>query len=155
MRRRSAGKPRPCRRDAERRARKLASTLNKLRIAGIVTYRAVASELNRRRVPTIRGGRWHPTSVGRVLRHLGLTVMSGRRGGNGAETIKRNAESRAQCLSLTVNALRAEGFVTYRAMVDELNRREIATAGGGLWHPTSLGRVLKRLGMTVMTGKRG
>jgi hypothetical protein len=39
------------------------------------------------------------------------------------------------------------GFVSQRALADELNRRGIATARGGNWHRTTVMRVLARLGL--------
>jgi hypothetical protein len=56
---------------ANMRARALASVIQELRAAGFVSYGAVARELNRRQVPTLRGGkRWYPTTVSRVLVRL-------------------------------------------------------------------------------------
>jgi hypothetical protein len=45
--------------------------IQELRAAGFVSYGAVARELNRRQVPTLRGGKqWYTTTVGRVLVRL-------------------------------------------------------------------------------------
>lgn len=52
---------------AKAHAASLAPLVRELRAAGIVSVRAVADELNRRKVPTARGGDWHPTSVARLL----------------------------------------------------------------------------------------
>ena len=38
--------------------------------AGHTTVRAITAELTRRNVPTARGGKWHPTTVGRLLARL-------------------------------------------------------------------------------------
>jgi len=48
----------------------LASTIHDLNAARFVSRRAIARELNRRHVPTPRGGRWHFTSVTRLLARL-------------------------------------------------------------------------------------
>jgi hypothetical protein len=49
----------------------LAPVIQELRAAGFVSYGAVARELNRRQVPTLRGGKqWYSTTVGRVLVRL-------------------------------------------------------------------------------------
>jgi site-specific DNA-methyltransferase (adenine-specific) len=42
------------------------------RIGAVRPLREIAEELTRRRVPTDRGGKWHPTSVARVLGRLGI-----------------------------------------------------------------------------------
>src|SRR5258708_23725685 len=85
---------------AEPRASALAAAIHEIRVAGFVTWRAMAHELNRRGTPTARGGRWHCTSVGRVLARLGMTT-TGARGGNGARAIKRGAEARAKAVCHT------------------------------------------------------
>ena len=38
--------------------------------AGITSVRAIAAELNDRKVPTARGGEWHATSIARLLARL-------------------------------------------------------------------------------------
>jgi DNA invertase Pin-like site-specific DNA recombinase len=50
----------------------LAAEIEAVREAGITGYREIASELNARGVPTPRGGRWHPSSVHKQIRRLGL-----------------------------------------------------------------------------------
>ena len=44
----------------------------------------------------------------------------------------------------------AAGFVSQRALTDELNRRGIATARGGNWHRTTVVRMLTRLGLITL-----
>ncbi len=56
---------------AKAHAAKLAPLVRQLAAAGITSVRAVAEELNRRKVPTPRGGEWHPTSAARLLARLG------------------------------------------------------------------------------------
>ena len=56
---------------ADAHAATLAPLIRELRADGITTVRAVAAELNRRAVPTPRGGAWHPTSVARLLARVG------------------------------------------------------------------------------------
>jgi hypothetical protein len=48
-----------------------APVVREVRAAGITSVRAVAEELNHRKVPTPRGGDWHPTTVARVLVRIG------------------------------------------------------------------------------------
>jgi hypothetical protein len=65
---------------ADARAKDLASTIRKLRTAGFVSISAIARELNARGVPTAQGGKWHRTSVTRLLQRLDrLKLSSGRR----------------------------------------------------------------------------
>jgi hypothetical protein len=52
----------------------------------------------------------------------------------------------------TIRTLIAAGFVTRRALADELNRRGISTARGGSWHYTTERRMLIRLGL-IGSGK--
>jgi hypothetical protein len=60
-------------RAADSRARALASIIHELRAAGIIFSRwGLADELNRRGIPTARGGRWHYTTVVRMLSRLDL-----------------------------------------------------------------------------------
>ena len=70
-----------------------------------------------------------------------------KRGGHGALALKQAAESRALALASTIRKLIAAGFVSQRALADELNRRGVPTALGGSWHRTSVGRMLTRLGL--------
>ena len=55
---------------AQQRAAALMSTI--LEIGAARPLRDIAAELMRRGVPTKRGGRWHPASVERVLRRIGM-----------------------------------------------------------------------------------
>ena len=56
---------------ANLRAWALLAVIQEIRAAGFISYNAVARELNRRRVPTHRGGRqWYPTTVSRLLVRL-------------------------------------------------------------------------------------
>ena len=56
---------------AIRRANDLIETI--AQIGAVRPLREIAEELTRRGVPTDRGGQWHPASVARVLRRLGIT----------------------------------------------------------------------------------
>jgi DNA invertase Pin-like site-specific DNA recombinase len=57
--------------EADAQAKALGPTIRELRTAGITSVRAIAAELNKRKVPTARGGEWHATSVVRLLARLG------------------------------------------------------------------------------------
>jgi Recombinase len=135
-------------RAAEARARALASTLRELRAAGFISRRALADELNRRGIPTSRGGSWHYTTIVRMLTRLGLlTSGKGGRINNGLAS-KQGADARAKALASTIRALQAKGLVSFSAIARELNEQEIPTALGGKWHPASVSRLLRRLALS-------
>jgi hypothetical protein len=56
---------------ADARAEALASTIRALQVNGLASLSAIARELNEREIPTARGGKWHPSSVDRLLHRLG------------------------------------------------------------------------------------
>jgi Recombinase len=58
------------RRVADVRAEAFGPTIRKLRKAGFVSVKAIARELNKRGIPTPRGGKWHLTTVTRLLQRL-------------------------------------------------------------------------------------
>jgi Recombinase len=65
---------------ADVRAESFGPTIRKLRKAGFVSIQAIARELNERGIPTARGGKWHLTTVTRLLQRLeSLESSSGRR----------------------------------------------------------------------------
>jgi hypothetical protein len=129
-------------RAANSRARALASTLRELIAAGFVSQPALANELNRREIPTRLGGKWHRTTVARVLARLGL-ITNGTI--NNGLWHKHASDVRARALASTIRKLRRAGFVSVRAIVFELNEREIPTARDRKWHPSTVGRMLQRL----------
>jgi hypothetical protein len=57
-------------RQADRFARTVAPVIRELRAKGIVAKSAIARALNQRRIPTARRGKWHRTSVVRLLNRL-------------------------------------------------------------------------------------
>ena len=85
-------------RAADSRARALVSTIRELWAAGFVSRRALAEELNRRAIPTARGGRWHYTTVVRMLTRLGLKTHGNPMINNG-QAHKRAADARAKVLA--------------------------------------------------------
>jgi len=131
-------------RPADIRARALASTLRELEAAGFKTRRALADELNRRGIPTALGGRWHYTTVVRMLTRLGLITL-GKGGTNNRLAHKRAADARAKPLAATVRKLRRVGIVSITGIARELNERGIPTARGGKWRLTTVTRLLERL----------
>ena len=55
---------------ADARAKKLARTIRALQAKGLVSFNAIAHALNEREIPTALDGRWHSTSVRRLLERL-------------------------------------------------------------------------------------
>ena len=60
-------------RAADARAMALATVIGELRAAGFTKLSAIADELNRQRVLTIRGASWRATTVARLLARLANT----------------------------------------------------------------------------------
>ena len=58
------------RKAADERAKALASIVRELRKAGIVSFQDIADALNKRKVKTVYGARWHRTTVMRLLGRL-------------------------------------------------------------------------------------
>jgi hypothetical protein len=131
-------------RRAELHAAAFASTIQELRSAGFVSRRTLADELNRRGIPAARGGRWHYTTVVRVLTHSGLAT-SGNGMVNNGKASKQAADVRAEALRSTILEFRTAGFVSNKAAARELNARGIPTARGGKWYLTMVTRLLQRL----------
>jgi hypothetical protein len=55
---------------ADVRAERLAPTIRKLRKAGFVSIKAIAGELNDQGIAAPRGGKWHLTTVTRLLERI-------------------------------------------------------------------------------------
>jgi hypothetical protein len=131
-------------RAADDRALALLPTIRKLVTAGFASDLGLANELNRRGITGALGGRWHRSSVRRLLARLRqLTLRHGRI--NDDLAMKRAADVRAEPYSPTIRRLRKAGFVSGKAIAQELNARGIPTAGGSKWHPTTVTRLLRRL----------
>ena len=129
-------------RAADAYALALLPTIRTLMAAGFVSQRELANELNRRGIPGAAGGRWHRTTVVRMLRRVALP--GGGRISNGLEN-KRAADLRAETLGPTIRKLRKAGIVSIKAIAGELNERGIAAPRGGKWHLTTVTRLLERL----------
>jgi hypothetical protein len=132
-------------RRAELHAAAYASTIQELRSAGFVSRRALAGELNRRAIPTARGGRWHYTTVVRMLKQLGLLTWGDGARVNNGQAKKLAADAQAEALAPTIAKIQSAGFVSINAITRELSKRGIPTPKGGKWHPTSVKRLLPRL----------
>ena len=133
-------------RAADSRALALLPTIRELMAAGFVSQRALANELNRRGIPGAGGGRWHRTTVVRMLSRPAL-LTSGL-------ASKRVADVRAEAFGPTIRQLRKAGFVSISAIARELNGRGIPTAGGRKWHLTAVTRLLQRLDRRELSSGR-
>ena len=73
-----------------------------------------------------------------------------RRAGKGGralrETVRRNADDFARDLAPVIDAIRADGHATLRAIAAELNARGICTRRGARWHVSNVRNLLARLG---------
>jgi len=58
--------------------------------------------------------------------------------------VKAVADCHAADVLPIVEDIRASGAMTLLAIAAELNERQILTARGGKWHPTSIKRLLAR-----------
>jgi hypothetical protein len=131
-------------RAADSRALVLLPTIRELMAAGFASECGLANELNRRGITGARAGRWHRSSVRRMLARL--RQLTSKHGGTDNNLAwKRAADLRAEALRPTIYNLRQVGFVSNQAIARELNAREIPTALGGKWHRTSVSRLLRRL----------
>jgi hypothetical protein len=79
-------------------------------------------------------------------------TLSRRRGIRGGAAAKKATNSRASALVPTVRKLKRKGFISQRALADELNRKGIPAPRGGRWHLTTVVRTLTRLGL-ITVGK--
>ena len=73
---------------------------------------------------------------------------------HGGLSSKRAADARALALLPSIRELMAAGFVSQRGLANELNRRGIPVAGGGMWHRTTVVRMLTRVSL-LTSGKGG
>ena len=97
---------------ADCRVAALAVTIRKLMATGYLSRRALADELNPRRIPTARGGSWLSTTVVRMLARLGLLTFG--KGGriNNGRARKQGADARAKALASTIRAAPSLSFLT-------------------------------------------
>lgn len=154
-RRRSLSTPRsrPARETADSWALALASTIRKLRAGRFISRRKLADELNRRGIPSARGGKWHYTTVVRTLTRLNLvTPVKGR--ANIALAHRQAADARARRFASTIRALKRAGFVSSGSIARELNKRKIPSPGGGRWRSDIVIRLLKRLEALRLLARR-
>jgi hypothetical protein len=81
-------------------------------------------------------------------------TSSRRQGIRGGAAGRRAAAPRAPALVPTVRKLKRKGFISQRALADELNRKGIPAPRGGRWYQTTVVKTLARLGLiTVGNGR--
>lgn len=73
---------------------------------------------------------------------MGAAAFGGKRG-NPAEAIKAKAAAFAKDRLPIIEAIKAEGHTSLRAIAAEMNRRGIVTARGGKWGPQSVSDVMR------------
>lgn len=61
------------------------------------------------------------------------------------EAVARNADAFASDVAPILDAIRAEGHTTLRAMASELNARGILTRRGGPWHVSTVTNLVRRV----------
>jgi len=78
----------------------------------------------------------------------GARALKGKQTGNkeAVAKITANATQRAVNLKDIIEDLRGQGVTSIRAVTAELNARAILTPRRRAWHPTSVARLLDRLG---------
>jgi DNA invertase Pin-like site-specific DNA recombinase len=58
---------------------------------------------------------------------------------------RATADRFAHQIKPVIMDLRASGITSIRALAAALNKRKVATAAGGEWHPTTVHRLIKRI----------
>uniref|UniRef100_B8DJ03 Resolvase domain protein n=1 Tax=Nitratidesulfovibrio vulgaris (strain DSM 19637 / Miyazaki F) TaxID=883 RepID=B8DJ03_NITV9 len=80
---------------------------------------------------------------------LGATHLRQYGNAAGVAKVKEQAQDRAHELAPIIEAIKRKGATSVRGIADELNRMGVITARGGKWHPTSVARLLTRLGIST------
>ena len=123
---------------ANLRARALAPTIREIWAAGYMSYNAVSRELNRRQVPTLRGGKkWYPMTAGRLLMRLERTELIRIRRQSACsllELASRESRSNQRRCDRSLNGVKEVGW---QALLLEYSYDPIAVSfalgrGGGL-----------------------
>jgi hypothetical protein len=93
----------------------------------------------------ITGQRGRP-DVRRLGNPLGSAALAGRGNREAVAAIAERSQASANRLAGIVSMLRAEGVTSVRATCQALNDRGVLSPTGGVWHPTAVARLFKRLG---------
>jgi DNA invertase Pin-like site-specific DNA recombinase len=83
--------------EADRFASEVAPLIENIRAAGVTALRAIAEELNRRRVKTQRGGGWHAGKVNAILQRVKKQWIKGRPTGQASATSKKPSAGACRC----------------------------------------------------------
>jgi Recombinase len=120
---------------ATNHARRVLPIIIKLRSAGTLSLAKIANELQRRGVPTARGGHWHPMTVGRLLARRTLAGCP--------PTVAEVRAVHARSVRSLAQRLVANGFNNTAKLSLEFNRINKLTVTGQGWSVNSLGMYLK------------
>ena len=71
-------------------------------------------------------------------------LRAGKGNSHAVAAIKTQATERAQDVLIVIDDVRGAGAKTLQGIADELNAREIRTARGGQWYPTTVRNILQR-----------
>jgi protein-disulfide isomerase-like protein with CxxC motif len=114
----------------------------KLRSAGTLSLAKIANELQRRGVPTARGGHWHPMTVGRLLARRNLAgcpmTLPEMRAFHRNHIIRH-----ARSMKWLTQRLIHKGFNNTVTLSQELNQINKLTVTGRQWTVNSFGMYLK------------
>ena len=72
-------------------------------------------------------------------------VELGKKGKILAAENRATADRFAHQIKPVITDLRASGITSIRALVAALNKRKMATSGGGRWHPQTVHRLIQRI----------
>jgi DNA invertase Pin-like site-specific DNA recombinase len=74
----------------------------------------------------------------------GARALRGKGNASAVAALRRSADQHAAQVLPIIGELRERGITSLHAIAAELNRREIRTARGGHWHPTTVSNLLSR-----------
>lgn len=77
----------------------------------------------------------------------GARHLTGRGNKEAVEAVKTKADQFAETLRATIHGFIDSGVTSARGIAFELNKRDILTARGGVWHQSTVSNLMKRLGM--------
>jgi DNA invertase Pin-like site-specific DNA recombinase/transcriptional regulator with XRE-family HTH domain len=114
---------------------RVAPLLRAFRAAGITSRNQMARILTENAVPTPRGGKWSPATIGLIEARLIPPVHS-------TSAVSILARRKALTYLPMIKEIFASGKTSYGQICDELNRRHIPASGSGIWRDSTLYRVL-------------
>jgi len=72
-------------------------------------------------------------------------IRSGKGNTGAVAAIKQNADDFAAHKIKLIDSIKENGITTYKGIARELNRRKIRTPRNGVWHPSSVSKLMKRI----------